>query len=213
MSDNETTGFLYILSAPSGAGKTSLSRALLETAPRLEISVSHTTRPPRAGETSGVDYHFVSADEFQALLGQGRFLEHAEVFGHWYGTSAAGVERQLARGRDVILEIDWQGARQVRAARNDTVSIFILPPSLAALEERLKKRGDEEGNIKRRTREAISEIEHYADYDYLVVNDDFDQALARLQAIFAATRCDCRRQAKHYEKLVKELLRPGGRMR
>ena len=206
-------GTLFIISAPSGAGKTSLVRSLLKIIPDLYVSVSHTTRPPRPHEKHGTDYYFVSDDEFQALLDQNRFLEHARVFDHRYGTSRAWVEEQLAGGKDIILEIDWQGARQAREIMKDAVKIFILPPSLAALEERLKGRGDDERIIDRRLRDAVSEIEHYDEYDYLVVNDDFDETLAQLAAILGAGRHNYRRRQGDYEELIRELLHGEGNIR
>lgn len=182
-------GTLFVVSAPSGAGKTSLVRAMLEQDPLLTVSVSHTTRPRRSGETDGVNYHFVDRDRFETMLAGGAFLEHAEVFGNFYGTSAAWVEGTLEQGRDVILEIDWQGAAQIRARLPETVSIFVLPPSLAALEERLRGRGqDEDAVIRRRLAEARAEMAHHVDYDYLVVNDDFETAAADLLAIARAVR-------------------------
>ena len=206
-------GILFVISAPSGAGKTSLTRALLKSLPGLHVSVSHTTRAPRPHEKPGADYHFVGEDEFQALVDQNRFLEHARIFDHRYGTSRTWVEEQLTDGKDIILEIDWQGARQVRKTMQDAVNVFILPPSLSALEKRLEGRGDEDEKIKRRMREAISEIEHYKEYDYLVVNDDFDKTLALLSAIFTAARHDYRLQRGYYEELVQELLRQGSNIR
>ncbi len=199
-------GTLFIISAPSGAGKTSLVRSLVETIPDLAVSISHTTRPPRPHEQHGVDYYFVGEDEFETLLEQNRFLEHATVFDHRYGTARAWVEEQLTGGTDIILEIDWQGAQQARETMEDAVNIFILPPSLAALEERLKGRGDDERNIRRRLRDAVSEIEHYNEYDYLVVNDDFDNTLEQLVAILVAVRHNYGRQLAYYEELLRKLL-------
>lgn len=177
---------LFIIAAPSGAGKTSLTRALAAKQAAVAISVSHTTRPPRPGEAAGRHYHFVDEKKFRAMAEAGAFLEHAKVFGHRYGTSRAEVERHHRAGRDVILEIDWQGARQVRAARPDAVGIFILPPSRPALAERLKSRGqDAPETITRRMQKARSEIAHYDEFPHLIVNDDFDSALARLCAVVA----------------------------
>lgn len=182
-------GTLYILSAPSGAGKTSLVRELVGVDPQVRVSVSHTTRPMRPGEQDGVDYHFVERDEFLRLVGDAAFLEHAEVFGNYYGTSEAKVRERLAEGVDLILEIDWQGAQQVRRRIPEAVSVFILPPSLTALRERLEGRGQDSTEvIERRLREAESEIAHYPEYDYLVVNDDFHRALDDLRSIFRALR-------------------------
>ncbi len=199
-------GILFIICAPSGAGKTSLVRALVDSTPDLYVSISHTTRPPRRNEKHGVDYFFVSRDEFQTLLEQDRFLEHANVFDHLYGTSRAWVQDQLAGGKDIILEIDWQGAQQARSHIRDAVSIFILPPSLAALEERLKGRGDDEQNIRRRMRDAVNEIEHYAEFDYLVVNDFFDKTLKQLAAIVLAAHHNYRGQRAYYQEILRKLL-------
>lgn len=184
------TGLLLILSAPSGAGKTSLYRALLGRMDGVVASVSHTTRPPRPGETDGVDYHFVDPDEFERLVAAGAFLEHARVFDRAYGTSKEAVERQRAAGNDVVLEIDWQGARQIRERVPDAVSVFVLPPSRAALRERLEGRGQDDAEvIERRMREAEAEISHYAEYDYVIVNDDFEDAIASLTGVVRAERC------------------------
>ncbi len=200
-------GQLYIVSAPSGAGKTSLVAALLERDPRICVSVSHTTRPMRPGEQDGVNYNFVSKDEFLELAGQGVFLEHAEVFGNYYGTSELWVNDTLAQGKDVILEIDWQGAAQVRRKRPDALSIFILPPSMEALEKRLRGRGqDPEDVIRRRLSEARSEMSHYAEFDFLVVNDAFDEAVADLLAIFRAQRLRVSRQQVVQAARLQELL-------
>jgi len=180
---------LYIISAPSGAGKTSLVKALLDKDAGVSVSVSHTTRAMRPGEIDGVNYHFIDAATYDDMVRRGEFLEHADVFDHHYGTAASAVTQQLAGGQDVILEIDWQGARQVRLQMPDSISIFILPPSRAALRERLAGRGqDSEATIERRMRDAASEISHYDEYDYLVVNDDFETALAELANIIKACR-------------------------
>ncbi|MGI9277796.1 MAG: guanylate kinase [Endozoicomonas sp.] len=182
-------GKLYIIAAPSGAGKTSLVKAMVESTPHVRVSVSHTTRSIRPGEKDGVNYHFVEKDEFQGLLNKGEFLEHAEVFGNYYGTSEAWVRKQLETGEDVILEIDWQGAQQVRRLMPEAVSIFILPPSLEALRERLTGRGtDDMEIIERRMNQAVSEMSHYGEFDYLVINDEFDLALRDLQTIIRSRR-------------------------
>ena len=206
MPSDKLTGTLFIIAAPSGAGKTSLVRELVETVPGLSVSISHTTRPPRSHEQDGVDYFFIDEGEFLALQDQNLFLEHATVFDHRYGTSRAWVEQQLADGTDVILEIDWQGAQQARSIIKDAVSIFILPPSLASLEQRLEGRGDDERNIRRRMRDAVSEIEHYSEYDYLVVNHFFDRTLKQLSAIILGVRHDYRRHRDYYEALLTHLL-------
>ncbi len=200
-------GTLFIISAPSGAGKTSLVRAMLETIPGLAVSVSHTTRAPRPGERPGVDYHFVSRDEFDAMVARHEFLEHAEVFGNCYGTGQQAVFDLLQAGRDVLLEIDWQGARQVRERIASSVSIFILPPSRKALEARLRGRGqDDEAVIRQRTRGAISEMSHFREFDYLVINDDFDVALEDLRAIVRARRNRMDVQVVRHGRLIRDLV-------
>jgi guanylate kinase len=200
-------GSLFVIAAPSGAGKTSLVKALLEREPALALSVSHTTRPPRPGEVDGVHYHFVNRGEFEMLARQDAFIEHAEVFGNLYGTSRTAVEDQLKSGRDVLLEIDWQGAQQVRA-KLPCVSIFILPPSREELLRRLRNRGsDSEAVIARRTAEARAEMAHCCEFDYLVVNDDFPQALGDLRAIVASRRLRREPQAHRYAALLADLLK------
>jgi guanylate kinase len=184
MTDPHRQGQLFVVSAPSGAGKTSLVRALLAQRPNLVVSVSHTTRRPRANEADGREYFFVTTEEFQQLIRAGAFLEHAQVFGNCYGTGAAQVRAHLEAGRDVLLEIDWQGARQVRRALPECVTIFILPPSRSALEERLyARRTDSAEVIARRLREAVDDMSHYAEFDYVIVNDRFEQALSELAAV------------------------------
>lgn len=179
-------GTLFILSAPSGAGKSSLAKALVAANPQLAVSVSHTTRAPRPGEVAGVHYHFVDREEFARMVAAGEFLEHASVFDNFYGTTRAAVERLLAAGKHVLLDIDWQGARRIKQQIPGTQGIFILPPSLAALEQRLRERKqDSDDTIARRMRGAIAEIRHYPEFDYVIVNDDFAAALADLQAIIA----------------------------
>jgi len=201
------TGQLYIISAPSGAGKTSLVRALLEQDSDLAVSVSHTTRPRRVGEIDGVNYHFITTQQFLDLLAQDAFLEHAEVFGHYYGTSHLAVARQLERGQDVILEIDWQGARQVRRLIGTAVSIFILPPSRAELERRLTARGQDGLEvISARMAKATAEMSHYVEFDYLLINDSFERALTELQAIVLAKRLELPRQSDKARDLIAELL-------
>ena len=177
-------GKLFILSAASGTGKTSLAKALVERLPDLAFSVSHTTRAPRPGEAHGVHYYFVTPQQFDEMVAADRFLEHAKVFGNSYGTSRAATENLLRQGKNVILDIDWQGARTIKEKLPDSVSVFILPPSRAALEERLTNRGqDTPEMIERRMREAVSEISHYKEFDHVVVNDDFEAALKDLQVI------------------------------
>ena len=186
MSAPTTTGNLFVIAAPSGAGKTSLVKALRAAQPALQVSTSHTTRPPRPNELDGREYHFVSPDRFAALVAEEGFLEHAQVFGNRYGTSKAEVEQRLATGHDVILEIDWQGAQQVRAARPGTTSIFILPPSLDALRERLTGRQTDSAEvIAHRLSEARGDLSHWSEFDYVVVNDVFEQTLGELQRIVA----------------------------
>ncbi len=205
--NGQAAGTLYIVSAPSGAGKTSLVKALLERMDGICVSVSHTTRAMRPGEQDGVDYHFVDKAEFERLVEAGDFLEHAQVFDNFYGTSRSAVQAQLDAGDDVILEIDWQGARQVRKQFPDAVGVFILPPSREALRERLTGRGqDPQEVIERRMRDAVSEMVHYDEYDYLVFNDDFEVALADLQAVFHANRLRLQRQAARHAGQLRALL-------
>lgn len=204
-------GSLFIVSAPSGAGKTSLVRALMERMEGLAFSVSHTTRPMRPGEQNGRDYHFVTVETFEAMIGAGEFLEHARVFDNYYGTSLAAVQAQLARGEDVFLDIDWQGARQVREQLPEAYGIFILPPSRAALESRLQGRGQDGPEvIARRMRDAVSEAAHYDEYDYLIINDEFDTALDELGAIVTSARLRRPRQAARHAGMLAELLAPAG---
>ena len=200
-------GTLFIISAPSGAGKTSLVKQLVNSAEDIVVSISHTTRAQRPGEVDGVDYHFIDEQAFLSMVGHSAFLEHARVFDNYYGTSQQHVERLLLDGKDVILEIDWQGARQVRRLIQDSQSIFILPPSSAALKQRLENRGQDDAEvIERRMQDAVNEMSHYAEFDYLVVNDDFDQALQELRCIVRANRLRQCRQERNIEKLLIELL-------
>lgn len=202
-----TTGTLYIVSAPSGAGKTSLVKALVDAQPQVRVSVSHTTRAMRPGEVDGVNYHFVSREEFLARLERNEFLEHAEVFGNLYGTSQRWLEQTLAEGYDLILEIDWQGAQQVRRLMPQAKSIFILPPTQEALRQRLNNRGqDSDEIIEKRMREAVSEMSHYVEYDYLIINDDFASALEDLKAVFRANRLQQQAQQQKHGALLAELL-------
>ncbi|MFZ5935515.1 guanylate kinase [Pseudomonas sp. HS6-2] len=204
---NQSSGTLYIVSAPSGAGKTSLVTALIKADPRVSVSVSHTTRAMRPGEEHGVNYHFVSHDDFKGLIAKGDFLEHAEVFGNFYGTSRSALQEVLDRGNDLILEIDWQGAQQVRKLMPEARSVFILPPSQQALRERLDGRGqDSEEIIAGRMKEAVSEMEHYDEYEYVIINDDFDVALEELKAVFVANRLLLKKQQQGNSELLKELL-------
>ena len=206
-STSEAKGRLYIVSAPSGAGKTSLVSALLEADSQVEVSVSHTTRAARPGEQDGVNYHFVSVEAFEAIAEKGDFLEHAKVFANYYGTSRVWLEQRLLAGQDVILEIDWQGAQQVRDIMPEALSIFILPPSKAALRSRLEGRGqDSEETIAGRMAEAESESSHFDEYNYLIVNDNFEQAKQELCAIFTANRLEASRQAAKYQEVLTDLL-------
>ena len=200
-------GTLFIVSAPSGAGKTSMVRALMERDPDLGFSVSHTTRPPRPGEVDGRDYHFVDVPTFERMVEEGAFLEYARVFDNYYGTSRAAVEAQLAEGRDVFLDIDWQGARQVRQAWPEAVSIFVLPPSREALDARLRGRGtDSEEVIAGRMARAVDEASHYDEYDYLIVNDDFETAVGDLGAIVRARRLRLPAQQVRHADMINGLL-------
>jgi guanylate kinase len=200
-------GTLYTVSAPSGAGKTTLVDALVQHCPGLRVSVSHTTRGMRPGERDGVNYHFVDEAQFLGMLERAEFLEHARVFGNLYGTSQLWVEEQLAEGTDVILEIDWQGAQQVRHLLPDTRAIFVLPPSRQTLEQRLNSRGqDDPAIIAGRMAEAVEEMSHFVESDYLVVNRDFDRALAELQAIVTCQRLRTARQREQLQGLLQELL-------
>ena len=203
-----THGNLFILSAPSGAGKSSLIKALLEQHQDIKVSVSHTTRAPRPGEENGVHYHFVSVNEFKQLIEQGDFFEWAQVFENYYGTSKKAIEEQLAAGIDVFLDIDWQGARQVRELMPEVKTIFILPPSTAELEQRLNGRGqDSQEVIAGRMAEAKSESSHYDEFDYILVNDDFDQARKELEHIVLAARLEQQAQKVRHRDLIAELLK------
>ena len=201
-------GHLFVVSAPSGGGKTSLVRALMERAGGLSVSTSHTTRALRSGEHDGVDYHFIDEPRFTAMVAAGEFLEHAQVFDHYYGTARAPVTAQLTAGADVILEIDWQGARNIRAAMPATISIFILPPSIEELQRRLTNRGDKPETIVRRMRDAVNEMSHFAEYDYLVINDDFERAATALVAIVNAARLRVAVQRERYAPMLSRLVAP-----
>lgn len=202
-----TTGTLYIVSAPSGAGKTSLVKALIDTMAQVRVSVSHTTRAMRPGEVDGVNYHFTPREDFVEMLKQGDFLEHAEVFGNLYGTSHSWVKQTLAKGYDLILEIDWQGAQQVRKLVPDAKSIFILPPTHKDLRQRLHNRGqDADDVIDLRMQQAIAEMSHYVEYDFIVINDQFATALDDLKAIFRANQLRLDSQQKRHTQLLCDLL-------
>ena len=203
-------GRLIVIAAPSGAGKTSLVKALLASAPALRLSVSHTTRQRRDTEQEGREYHFVSVAEFERLQRAAEFLEHARVFDNFYGTSRGFVEQQLAAGHDVVLEIDWQGAQQVRRAMPQSLTVFILPPSRAALGERLAQRAtDTPGVIARRLADAADDMSHYGEFDYVVVNDDFARAVKDLGRIVAGRAEDLRSDRPQLAPLLAELLAPG----
>ncbi len=207
MQSKSPQGTLYVFAAPSGAGKTSLVKALVDESEGIEVSVSHTTRAPRQGEVDGVNYHFTDVTAFNAMVNEGAFLEYAQVFDNFYGTARANIEERLAAGVDVILEIDWQGARQVRQQFPDSLGVFILPPSRQALEDRLRGRGqDGEEVIARRMQDAESEMSHYAEFDYLVINDDFDTALEELRAIITSNRLRGTLQASRHGEMLNELL-------
>lgn len=198
------------MSAPSGTGKTSIVRAALDRDAALTVSVSYTTRPQRGAEQNGRDYQFIDVPTFEHMLGQGEFLEHAEVFGHYYGTSGSWVRGQLDAGLDVVLEIDWQGAQQVRHALPESVAVFVLPPSRKALKERLKARGEDDRQvIEERLKSAIGEMAHYVEYDYLIVNEDFDQAVERFLAVVVAQRQHIGSQQMLLAPLLRELLSEG----
>src|SRR5690554_6421477 len=202
-----TKGTLFTISAPSGAGKTSLVEALIDDLDAIQVSVSHTTRARRPGEIDGANYHFVDVPTFERMLADGAFLEHARVFGNFYGTARSWVEETLAGGTDVILEIDWQGASQVRLLLPDTLGIFILPPSRRTLLERLTNRGQDEAEvIARRLAVATLEMSHYREADFLVVNDQFATALADLKAIVTSRRLALDKQQHRHRGLLRELL-------
>lgn len=206
--NDHPTGQLYVISAPSGAGKTSLVKALLESTPNLEVSVSHTTRDIRPGETDGINYHFVDGSEFESIRDANGFFEWAQVFGNFYGTSSQAVQEKLADGIDVILEIDWQGARQVKALVNTAISIFVLPPSTAALRSRLTDRGqDNDEIIEGRMQAARDEMSHYSDADFILLNDDFETALHDLQSIVRAQRLSQETQSRELTRVIADLLR------
>ncbi|HUP30558.1 MAG TPA: guanylate kinase [Usitatibacter sp.] len=198
-------GNLFVVVAPSGAGKTSLVTALLEREKNIRLSISYTTRAPRSGEQDGRDYHFVERAEFEKMIGAGDFLEHANVYGNYYGTSRRWIDRELAGDHDVLLEIDWQGARQVRKLFSHMVGIFILPPSLAELQRRLVGRGkDSPETIAKRMASAREDISHVLEFEYIIVNESFDSALADLMCVVRAARLSRERQRSRLEKLTDE---------
>lgn len=208
MTSSTSQGVLYIVSAPSGAGKTSLVKALLKNDLAIRLSVSYTTRAVRPGEVDGRDYHFVDRHRFEQMLAEGEFLEHAEVYGNYYGTSKGSISRDLNAGRDILLEIDWQGANQVKDHFPQSVSIFILPPSFSALRTRLKGRGqDSDEVIERRLAAAAHDVAHAEAFDYIMVNDDFDHALLDLVAITRSVRLEAARQLNRHAALFDEFRR------
>ena len=201
------SGCLFVIAAPSGGGKTSLVNALLEREPGIRLSVSYTTRAPRPGEEDGVHYHFVDVPRFMALKDAGEFLEHAHVHGNWYGTSATWLRDEVQQGRDVLLEIDWQGAAQVRRLIPDSISIFILPPSIALLRERLTKRGQDRPEvIESRLKAAREEMRHAADFDYVIMNQDFARAVDDLSVIVRASRLATSRQVVRHARVYSDLI-------
>ena len=203
------SGLLFVVSAASGTGKTSLVKALLERVNNLHVSVSHTTRGQRPGELDGVHYHFSNKEDFLNLVNEGGFIEYAEVFGNYYGTAQATVKEQLAKGHDVLLEIDWQGAQQVRRLFPESKQIFILPPSQFDLRERLSNRGtDAVDVIEHRLSCAVADMQQYSNFDYIIINDDFNKALHDLEAVIIANRLVLSQQAHRHEKLIQKLIMP-----
>ncbi|MBC3909176.1 guanylate kinase [Undibacterium umbellatum] len=204
--NNSTAGSLFVVAAPSGAGKSTLVNALLAQEPAIKLSISYTTRPPRPGEQNGREYHFTTPEDFLVRKAQGEFLESAEVHGNYYGTSRIIIEDQMRSGTDVLLEIDWQGAQQVRKQFPGAVGIFILPPSIPALEERLRKRGQDEPHvITKRILAAGGEMAHSPEFEYVIINQDFATALSELNAIVKATRCRFAQQATRHHELFAQL--------
>ena len=203
------SGNLLIISAPSGSGKTSLVQSLLNHDPHIDLSVSYTTRDPRSGEQNGKDYHFVSRETFLDMAKRGEFLESAEVYGNLYGTSQTWISREMAKGRDILLEIDWQGAAQVRRLFPDCVSIFILPPSIAALEERLRGRGkDSDAVIAKRMAAVREDVSHVAEFNYVIINDNLNVALQELAAVVLAARLRSEKQLSRHQELINMLQNP-----
>lgn len=203
------SGSLFIISAPSGAGKTSLVHALLATNPQIDLSVSYTTRKPREGEIDGVAYHFVSRETFIDMTGRGEFLESAEVYGNFYGTSQSWISQENAKDRDILLEIDWQGAAQVRRLFPECISIFILPPSITALEQRLKGRGTDAVEVIAKRMAAVREdVAHVAEFDYVIINDDLNEALQEFNAVLLAARLRGPKQLARHQILINQLQNP-----
>ena len=203
------SGNLFVIGAPSGAGKTSLVHALLNINPQINLSISYTTRAPRTGEQNGKDYHFVNRDTFLAMVERGEFLESAEVYGNFYGTSQTWISQEIDKGRDILLEIDWQGAAQVRRLFPECISIFILPPSKDALEQRLKGRGkDSEEVIKKRMAAVRDDVAHVAEFDYVIINDNLNEALRELNAVILSARLKCAGQMARHQVLINRLQNP-----
>lgn len=206
-SSNEDKGQLFIVAAPSGGGKTSLVARLIQDLPRIQVSVSHTTRACRPGEIEGVHYFFVDEPGFQHMIMKHEFVEHARVFEHYYGTSYAQINQRLEQGIDVVLDIDWQGALQIKRLYHDAIGVFVVPPSLEALQHRLRDRQqDNEQIIQQRMQQARAEMSHYGDFDYLIVNDNFETALSELKAIVITQRLSLQRQQRKQQKLLSFLL-------
>ena len=204
------SGNLFVVSAPSGAGKTSLVQALLNINPHIDLSVSYTTRNPRPGERDGHDYHFVSRETFLAMAERGEFLESAEVYGNLYGSSQTWISHEIQRGRDILLEIDWQGASQIRGIFPDCISIFILPPSLEALEQRLRGRGKDDDKVIAKRLAAVSEdVAHVAEFDYVIINDNLNEALRELNAVVLTAKLGCAKQLIRHQALINQLQHPG----
>jgi len=203
----QISGTPYIVAAPSGGGKTSLVKNLIDDLDNIEVSISHTTRPQRRGETDGADYFFIDKTQFSQMILQNEFVEHAKVFDHYYGTSVRQIKDRLQKGIDIVLDIDWQGAQQIRKLFPETISIFIIPPSLDTLQERLEqRRRDNAQIIKKRMRQAQEEMSHYKEFDYLIVNDNFNEALIQLKSIVIANRLRLSQQLKRQAKLLSFLL-------
>jgi guanylate kinase len=203
------SGNLFIISAPSGAGKTSLVHALLNINPHIDLSVSYTTRNPRHGEHDGKDYHFVSREDFLSMAERGEFLESAEVYGNLYGTSQTWISQENGKGRDILLEIDWQGAAQVRRLFPESISIFILPPSRESLEQRLKGRGkDNDAVIAKRMAAVREDVAHVAEFDYVIINDNLNEALRELDAVVLSARLRCAKQLSRHQALINQLQKP-----
>ncbi|MDX8386032.1 MAG: guanylate kinase [Gallionella sp.] len=203
------SGNLFVISAPSGAGKTSLVHALLDTNPQIDLSVSYTSREPRPGDEDGRDYHFVSREKFLAMANQGEFLESAEVYGNFYGTSQTWIADEKAKGNDILLEIDWQGAEQVRRIFPDCISIFVLPPSMEALQQRLTGRGKDNAEvIAKRMAAAKEDVAHVAEFDYVIINDNLDVALRELNAVIIAAQLVGTKQLSRYQVLINQLQNP-----